>query len=254
VRTVQNMLSAALADEDFYLDCIELEIEANLRRTADAPRQPLFRMPERGLTLHMFYWYPGRGTIPHEHSAWTVTAVFYNSLQVTTYDFDVASRERRLEQKNVFSAAQGNAGHIYDRCIHSPSNVTSIVTTSLHVFNSADQPCLEDEVGLVEGLGYPNAVLPDDDGERTAVVGEWTQRQLRVLSRVLSQFRGPRAADLRRRISAHADARTDAFADRMAWLARNHRCPVFGQPADAVPAPEQAEQTLCARPAPRLCA
>jgi predicted metal-dependent enzyme (double-stranded beta helix superfamily) len=229
VRAVQNLLSAGLSDEDFYLDCIGLEIDANLRRSAEAPKQSLFRMPDLGMRVQMFYWYPGRTIAPHEHSAWTVTAVFYNALQITTYDFDLAFREQRLERKNVFGTVQGQAGHIYERCIHKPTNTTNTTSLSLHIFNGADEQRIEDEVGPIKGLEYPNVDLPADADERAAIVEQWTQRQLQALTRVLSQFRSPRAADLLEKIAESGDARTEMLADRMAWLAKHDRCPAFGE-------------------------
>jgi hypothetical protein len=263
VRAVQNMLAGALTDEEFYLDCIDKEIESNLRRTADAPRQPLFRMPDLGIKVHMFYWYPHRTIAAHEHTAWTVTAVFYNRLQVTTYDWDYAVRERKLQQKNQFEATQAKAGHIYEPCIHNPGNATDIVTTSLHIFNNADMPCLEMD-GPVEGIGDTNAVLPEDPMERAATVAEWSQRQLRVMARVLSQFRSQRAMFQLGRIARNGDARTAEVVQRVRWLIRNDKSPKFGQPVDA----DQAvrgdtlptlvdpidEPARCATSSARLCA
>src|SRR5579862_1530215 len=90
VRTVQHSLTTWLADEDFYLDCVELEIAAVLRKTPEHPMPPMFRLPNRGMHVRMYYWWPGKIAPPHEHTAWTVTAVFFNALEVTTYDWDLA--------------------------------------------------------------------------------------------------------------------------------------------------------------------
>src|SRR5215471_9354324 len=86
VRTIQHGLTAMLADEEFYLDCVDLELSAVQRKTPDRPARPMFRLGDRGQHFRMFYWWPGKVAVPHEHTAWTVTAVFYNALEVTTFD------------------------------------------------------------------------------------------------------------------------------------------------------------------------
>jgi predicted metal-dependent enzyme (double-stranded beta helix superfamily) len=214
VRAVQHALGAWLADEPFYLDCIELELLALEPR---AERRPaMFRMRDRPLVVQMFYWWPGRVAPPHEHTAWTVTAVFFNHLQVTTYDWDVAYRERRLARKNVFTAEQGRAGHIYDRCIHNPSNHTHRDSMSMHLFNESDVPRIEREVGPIPGMSAPTSTAVAD----TATAAHTRQRQLRVLASAASQFRSPRATSILRSISAAGDPETQARVDQICWRAR----------------------------------
>src|SRR5262249_47536511 len=60
VRAVQNMLAGALTDEEFYLDCVDREIEANLRRSPDRPKQAMFRKQDGTFKIQMFYWYPNK--------------------------------------------------------------------------------------------------------------------------------------------------------------------------------------------------
>jgi hypothetical protein len=219
VRTVQNALSAALADEEFYLDCVELEVDAILRRTPEFPRQPLHRFRDLPLQFHMFYWHPGRVAPPHEHTAWTVTAVFYNALEVTTYDWEVAYRERRLERKNVFTAEQGRVGHIFERCIHHPANITNTVSTSIHIFNECDKQRIDDEVGPIAGLSPTNVSPPQATEEELAAAFQWGRDyQLQVLTRVLSQFRTQRTLSLLAKISANGNEITQARVDRVRWL------------------------------------
>jgi len=209
VRAVQNALSAGLADEEFYLDCVELELDAIQRRRNGDLSSVLLRIPERQMKIRMFYWRVGKVALPHEHTKWTVTAVFFNTLQVTTYDWDVARRERRLLQKNVFRAEQGQAGHIYDRCIHNPANVSDRPAASIHIFNDSDMPLLEQEVGPIEGMGNPKVSrAPTDPVARTQWV-EWvSQGKMRMLALALARFRTPRAEALLNVISGYADAAT----------------------------------------------
>jgi predicted metal-dependent enzyme (double-stranded beta helix superfamily) len=209
VREVQHALSAWLADEEFYLDVVELELAA-IRGTDR--RAAMFRMPDRPLMFQMFYWWPGRVATPHEHTKWTVTAVFFNRLQVTTYDWDVAFRQRRLEKKNVFAAEQGKAGHIYDRCIHNPANATNRDSMSIHIFNVLDAQRIEDEVGPIAGLASPTGRGRESPDARR-------QRQLRVLAQAACQFHSPRASILVDHILESGDGETCARIDRMRWRA-----------------------------------
>jgi hypothetical protein len=219
VRAIQHSLSACLADEDFCLDCIELELAALASRPAGGRRASMFVMPDRPLRFEMFYWWPGRVAAAHEHTRWTVTAVFFNSLQVTTYDWDIAFRERRLERKHVFVAPQGKAGHIYDRCIHNPANGTNRDSMSIHIFNASDVPLIENEVGPIPGLGLPSA----GSAQHNESFASKRQRQLRVIAQAACQYRSPRAIAILDRILASGDAETQARVERLRWRASRAR-------------------------------
>ncbi|HEX3761193.1 MAG TPA: hypothetical protein VHW23_21005 [Kofleriaceae bacterium] len=229
VRTIQRALSAGLADEEFCLDCIELELAAIAGQRAVGRRAPMFRMPDRPLRFEMFYWWPGRVAAAHEHTRWTVTAVFFNHLQVTTYDWDVAFRDRRLERKNVFVAPQGQAGHIYDRCIHNPANRTHRDSMSIHIFNVSDVPLIEREVGPIPGLGLPSANL----AQHTEPLATRQQRQLRVLAQAVCQYRSPRAVAILDTIVARGDAETQARIERLRWRASRARTAAQDAPGGA---------------------
>lgn len=216
VRTVQDALTAMLADEDFYLDCVDLEAEKTASATPERPFAPLYRLNDLDLHFRMFYWWPGKAAPPHEHTAWTVTAVFYNTLEITTFDWDVAFREQRLLPKNRFTGMQGMAGHIYDRCIHRPANLTEKLSTSIHIFHDADQPRIEREVGPIAGMASPSSAFvrgPNADVRLTAL----KQLRLRALAHMVGQFRSERARRTLDSIASAGDDLTRAVADRVAW-------------------------------------
>jgi predicted metal-dependent enzyme (double-stranded beta helix superfamily) len=216
VRAVQDALTAMLAVEDFYLDCIDLEAEATASATPERPFPPFYRLNELDLQFRMFYWWPGKAAPPHEHTAWTVTAVFYNTLDVTTFDWNVAFREQRLQPKNRFTGVQGMAGHIYDRCIHRPANLTEKLSTSIHIFNLADQPRIEREVGPIAGMAPPTRAFvrgPNEDVRLTAL----KQLRLRALAHMVGQFCSERARRTLDAIASAGDDLTRAVTDRVAW-------------------------------------
>jgi predicted metal-dependent enzyme (double-stranded beta helix superfamily) len=216
VRTVQDALTAMLADEDFYLDCIDLEAETTASETPERPFAPLCRLSDLDLQFRMFYWWPGKAAPPHEHTAWTVTAVFYNTLEITTFDWDVAFREQRLERKNRFTGEQGMAGHIYNRCIHRPANLTEKFSTSIHIFHAADQPWIEREVGPIAGMAPPSKAFVRGPNEAVRLTVS-KQLRLRALAHMVGQFRSERARRTLDTIASAGDDLTRAVTDRVAW-------------------------------------
>ncbi|HEX3758945.1 MAG TPA: hypothetical protein VHW23_09575 [Kofleriaceae bacterium] len=216
VRTVQDALTAMLADEDFYLDCIDLEAQTTASETPERPFAPFCRVDDLDLQFRMFYWWPGKAAPPHEHTAWTVTAVLYNTLEVTTFDWDVAFRERRLQPRHCFTGVQGMAGHIYDRCIHRPANLTEKLSTSIHIFHAADQPRIEREVGPIAGMAPPTTAFlrgPKAEARLTAL----KQLRLRALAHMVGQFHSERARRTLDAIASTGDDLTRAVTDRVAW-------------------------------------
>lgn len=216
VRAVQSALTAMLGDEEFYLDCVDLEARATAGATPQRPFAPMHRVEDLDLQFRMFYWWPGKAAPPHEHTAWTVTAVFYNALEVTTFDWDVAFRERRLVTKNRFTGVQGMAGHIFDRCIHRPANLTEKLATSIHIFHGADRPRIEDEVGPIAGMAPPSTPFvrgPNEVARLTAL----KQLRLRALAHMVGQFRSDRARRTLDAIAAAGDDLTRVVTDRVAW-------------------------------------
>ncbi len=216
VRAVQDALTAMLADEDFYLDCIDLEAEATASATPERPFAPLCRLTDLDLQFRMFYWWPGKAAPPHEHTAWTVTAVFYNTLEVTTFDWDIACREQRLQPKHRFTGLQGMAGHIYDRCIHRPANLTDKLSTSIHIFHGADEPRIEREVGPIAGMAPPTSAFargPNAGARITAL----KQLRLRALAHMVGQFRSEHARRTLETIASAGDDLTRRVTDRVMW-------------------------------------
>ena len=152
---LQTAFSRGLADPDFALDCIEQDLRAWSDWEASGwkgRKPPIAAIPELGISMMFFFWPPGEVSLPHEHVSWTMSSVFHNRLRVTTYHWDRAVQERRLEEKNVFSAEPGRVGYIYNPCIHSPRNASADWATSIHIYNADDLPVLEKQVGPIEGL------------------------------------------------------------------------------------------------------
>lgn len=155
MRVLEGALARGLEDPDFRLDCIELDLAAWREWEASGwsgMKPPIATVPDLGFFVMMFFWPPGEVAPPHEHTSWTMSAVFHNRLEVMTYDWDRAVKTRRLERKNLFVAEAGKVGFIHEPAIHSPRNATTSGTTSFHIYNSDDGAVLEKQVGPIEGL------------------------------------------------------------------------------------------------------
>jgi hypothetical protein len=163
---------------------------------------------ETQLEVRMYYWAPGETTPPHEHTAWTVTAVFHNSLEVTTYDYDVARRERRLATKNTFSAVAGRVGHIFEPCIHRPANRSDAYSTSIHVFHRLDGPRLTGEAQAIGGMGIARRLRPVPQEFLSTSVQERYQANLLPLA----ECRSGRARKTLERIADSGDSVTREVA------------------------------------------
>jgi hypothetical protein len=206
VVAVQDFLSTALEGQDFPLACVERDLERSQRPgEGGTDLAPFYKHPQSCVQVALAYWPPGYAAGAHEHSDWTVTAVFHNRLEVTTYDWDIARAERRLAQRHVFPALRGRVGRIYQHGIHDPRNPTSDWSISLHVFAPEQRPKLEDDVGPIPGLSRTNAPAALDVEPAVAEILEAAYRQGVRRARVaaLGAFTdGPRVAALLAAIGA----------------------------------------------------
>ncbi|WP_437878129.1 hypothetical protein [Sorangium sp. So ce513] len=228
VRAVEAAVRAGLSDDELPLELLALEIE---RRDGAPDLAPFHVVPELGVRVAFAYWRPGRAAGPHEHSDWTVTAVFHNALDVATFDWDATARARRLVPKRLFSAEAGRVGHIHGPCIHDPRNPTARWSISLHLFGPHDGPVIEQQVGPIEGLTPPppRAAEPapqaepalqaepapqaEDDALAAALLAHERECVRRAQIDALAS-RGPRAAALLARLHARGDAGTRRRAAR----------------------------------------
>jgi hypothetical protein len=209
VRAVQDAVEQAVQDDTFLADCIEAELLRLDREGWRPGLAPFHRLPDLGIRFCLAYWAPGQVADPHEHTAWTVTAVCHNALEVATFDHAIASAEGRLVQKNLFPAPAGRAGHIYDPCIHAPRNPTGAWSMSFHVMSPRDGEPGEDGRPVLRPAVNP---LAADHPFTRCAVARLRQRALRVLAAILAASSDPRAVALLEGIVARGDAGTGRLA------------------------------------------
>ena len=221
LNRLRDALAAGLGDADFALDCVEADLRTwRAWETSGwkGRKAPIAAIPELGITVAMFFWPPGEVSQPHEHTSWTMSAVFHNRLEVTTFHWDRAVAARRLDKRNVFAAEVGRVGYVYDPAIHSPRNRSDSWATSIHIYNTDDVAVLEKQVGPIEGLESA-----DDTADRAryesrppAVFEYVRQCTYRVHAGALRRFPSARTVDVLESLWRLGDEATrDAAADSM---------------------------------------
>jgi hypothetical protein len=189
VLAARAAVTDAVRDDEFLVDCMEREL-----RTIEEwiPRRglvPFFTVPGRGIRFAFGYWPPGGNAGAHEHTAWTITAVCRNRLEVQTYDRGESYRRRSLVPKNLFDAPAGRVGYIYEPCIHDPRNVTRRWSLSFHAASPLDGRQIADQEGCVPALDAYAIRLSDSWGTPYDTVLTARRRQvvIRRIARFLSQ-------------------------------------------------------------------
>ena len=191
-------IAEAVANDEFLADCIARELRL---LESDRPRRglvPFFTLPSRGLRFAFGYWPPGGTPGPHEHTAWTITAVCRNELEVLTFDRGESYRRRQLVPKNRFHAPSGKVGYIYDPCIHEPRNVSRDWSLSLHVISPRDGEQLDDQYPPLPGLCFPSSIPTGNDEHpfSQVIVARQRETSVRLLARILVAMDVPQAPEL----------------------------------------------------------
>jgi hypothetical protein len=218
IVAARSAVEAAVIDDEFLADCIALELK---RIESNRPRRglvPFFTMPDLGIRFAFGYWAPGNAAGAHEHTAWTITAVCRNELEVLTYDREESYRRQELVPKNRFHAAAGRVGFIFEPSIHNPRNVSGNWSLSFHVTSPRDGERLDDDRGPLPAFNSRRGLSSAEDRHPYASVVAARRRNRCVdqLSRIVAAMNVPQAPDLLGRCFALGSAATQEFIDRMA--------------------------------------
>lgn len=209
IMAVREIVSEAVHDDAFLLDCAAAEL-THIERTP--PRRglsPFYVDPHFGIRLAFGYWGPGSTPGPHEHTAWTITAVVRNELEVFTFDREVSYRQRALVPKNRFIATAGQVGYVCGPIIHAPKNVSRGWSLSFHVSSPRDgEPC-DDFPEPLSALAVRTPPQAERDHPyRYVRYARHRQNHVRELARLITTLRGPQAGPLLDRCAMLANAET----------------------------------------------
>ena len=216
VTAARANVEAAVIDDEFLADCLALELTLI---ESDRPRRglvPFFTMPDLGVRFAFGYWAPGNSAPAHEHTAWTITAVCRNELEVLTYNRDESYRTRDLVPKNCFHAPAGKAGYIFEPCIHAPRNVSQDWSLSFHVTSPRDGERSDAEREPLPALRTrPAMPLPRHRHPYANVIAaRHRNRCVQQLARIIAAMKEQQASDLLDRCFALGCAKTQKFIQR----------------------------------------
>ena len=205
VLAARAAATEAVADDEFLIDCVGHELDLLVSHSPRRSLVPFYTLPGSGVGLAFGYHPPGGRPGAHEHTAWTITAVWRNALEMATFDRAESYKRQALVPKNIFQAEAGRVGFVYDPCIHEPRNPTSQWTLSLHIISPRDGERPEDDIGPPPpGLGMRRRVNRSD--ERHPYIAVMAARQqdvyARELLRAVADVPGDRADRLRERCLA----------------------------------------------------
>jgi hypothetical protein len=213
VTAARAAVTAAVRDDEFLVDCMAHELDVMERRVPRQGLVPFYTLPGLGITFAFGYWPPAANAGAHEHTAWTITAVCRNKLNVQTYDYEKSYHHQTLVAKNLFEAPAGRVGFIYEPGIHDPCNPTNRWSLSLHVTSPRDGETIADQRGCLPVLRDSRAQRFAHQGHPYAWVG--AARYQRVLIHQVASFLaavgGDRAQSLLARCLRLSSATTHRF-------------------------------------------
>ncbi|MBV6323823.1 hypothetical protein [Duganella violaceipulchra] len=193
VLAARTAMERAVADDDFLLDCMALELGLI---ASGAPRNglvPFLTLAGSGIRMAFGFWPPYGGPGAHEHTAWTITGVCRNELEVRTYDRAASYRSGALVDQNLFVAPAGKVGFIYEPGIHAPRNPTRDWSLSIHVISPRDGLPLPDHEDAPRELRPP---APSDGQPVHAYASVMAARQKQRWLRQLAQIAAASASPL----------------------------------------------------------
>jgi hypothetical protein len=196
VLMARSTIQSAVIDDEFLADCIEFELQLIVGTEFRRGLVPFHTIQESGIRFAFGYWPPGGTPGPHEHTAWTITAVCRNELEVHTYDRAESYRRGELVPKNHFPAAAGRVGYIYDPSIHAPINTSCDWSLSLHITSPRDgepiEAC-EPPLGMTQ---RQRPLPPPTHPYATAAAARIRSQGVHVLARTLADMKIARASRL----------------------------------------------------------
>jgi hypothetical protein len=196
VLAARATIQSAVVDDEFLADCIALELKLFASTEFRGGLVPFLTIPKQGIRFAFGYWPPGGTPGPHEHTAWTITAVCRNELEVYTYDRAESYQRRELVQKNCFPANAGRVGYIYEPSIHAPINKSADWSLSLHVSSPRDGEPIESCSEPIAGLASPGQrrrQRPPSHPYASAVAARLRTERVYVLARALAGMKVPGA-------------------------------------------------------------
>ncbi|WP_119274064.1 hypothetical protein [Taklimakanibacter deserti] len=231
VQKARALVEEALLDDEFLADCIARELDLIESAVPRRGLVPFFTMPGLGVRFALGYWAPGHSAGAHEHTAWTVTAVCRNELEVLTYDRAESYRTRQLVPKNRFHAEAGRVGFISEPCIHEPKNMSPDWSLSFHMSSPLDGKPPEEnyeELPMLRARRRRRFAGLGDHPYARVVSARQRHKCVHLLARITASMQAAEGAALRERCRLMGTMKTRKFLgeaperSRHVTLARAH--------------------------------
>ena len=215
VLAARDLLHLNLGDDGFKLGAVAAELE-RLREGAMGPGlKPFIRLPRTGAILSFGYWGPAATPGPHEHSAWTLTAICRNELDVVSFDREASYKAGALQPKARFKTYSGEVGYLTKPSIHAPKNASRDWTLTLHISSPHDRPSEDHDIRLLPKLTHPAATgAPISDVEMRIAKARQRTQQARFLAHYVLALRHPDAAPILDMCCLLSDVETEAVVRR----------------------------------------
>ncbi len=204
IAEAKTAVAAHLACPELVAECFALELDRLAQlRSARVGLAPFAQARGLGLRFAFGFWRPGMRAGPHEHTAWTITGVCRNALEVVTYDWAASYRLQRPVEKSCFVAQAGRVGSIDRQGIHAPRNVSADWTLSFHVISPRDGLRPDEHPTPLPGLErLADAHSPSTDPSERVLTLCMRAVLAEQVRGALAELASPRAAALTRRCQA----------------------------------------------------
>lgn len=138
LRAACDIVRAAVTNPEVMCECVELELKLLRTISGGYNLAPFLRFPSIQAGLAFGFWPPLAATGPHEHTAWTITALVHNKLDILVYDWAKSYAGGTLVGTRVVNAVSPDVGYISAPTIHDVRNSTSDWSIALHVLSDHD--------------------------------------------------------------------------------------------------------------------
>jgi hypothetical protein len=199
VYEIKTRLKDAIGDAEFLADAFALEL-ARISDASIAIRglDPFYIVPEFGVRFAFGHWSPHSGIEPHEHTAWTITGICRNELEILTYDYRESYQRKELVYRNHFREQEGRVGLVHEPTIHAPKNVSSHWSLSIHITSPLDG---KRPIGFPEPLPalYSGKSFSPTEAEHPYSHVEGARQRVRLVDHLAYQIQsitGPDVDDL----------------------------------------------------------
>lgn len=138
LRSARDLVRVAVNDPEFVCECIQHELQLLRAKGDGSSLVPFKRLSPLRAGLAFGYWPPFGATGPHEHTAWTITAVVRNRLDVWVYDWAQSYDRGTLVEAQIVNASAPDVGFISSPTIHDVRNSTASWSVALHLLSDHD--------------------------------------------------------------------------------------------------------------------